>query len=304
MGHQHSHAPTGSGTDVRRRLAIVLGLALPVLVVQVVAGLLSGSVALLADAAHVATDAGGVGLALFAATMATRPASLRRTFGWQRLEVLAAAVNAAVLLALAGWILVEAVSRLADPHAVLTGPMLLAATFGLVANAAAIFVLRGAGTDSLNVRGAYLEVLADAVGSAAVIAAALLLRAGVTRADAIAGIAIAVFIVPRTLRLLREAVDVLLEATPRSVDLGEVRVHLLEVPGVVDVHDLHAWTITSGRPVLSAHLVVDELSMSSGGVVLDTLSACLAGHFDVEHCTFQLEPVGHAAHETHCLELA
>jgi len=178
--------------------------------------------------------------------------------------------------------------------------MLVVAVIGMLANGVSLWVLAGADRRNLNVRGAYLEVLADLLGSAAVIVAALVIRiTGYDRADSIVAILIAVAIVPRTLRLLREAVDVLLEATPRNVDLDAVRRHLLDTDGVLDVHDLHAWTITSGMPVLSAHVVVAdaELSAGHGGAVLDRLGTCLAGHFDVQHCTFQLESARHREHE-------
>src|SRR5687768_12467438 len=293
MGHDHS---TGRS---RGRLAVALGLALLVLVLEVVGGLLSGSVALLADAAHVGGDAAGVGLALFAATMAGRPPTPRRTFGWQRVEVLAAAVNAAVLLAVTAWVLVAAFRRLGSPGEVETGTMLVVAAMGLVANAASLLVLSGADRDNLNARGAYLEVLADLVGSVAVVGAAVVIAlTGFDRADAVVAIAIAVAVVPRALHLLREAVDVLLEATPKGVDVEHVRTHLLAEEGVLDVHDLHAWTITSGLPVLSAHVVVDESVLALGnGPLLDRLGGCLRGHFDVEHSTLQLEPAGHADSE-------
>lgn len=298
-GHQHSHgaALRGDGSrDTRMRLAVVFAVAVLVLVLQLVGGLVSGSLALLADAAHVATDAGGVGLALFAAIMAARPATLQRTFGWQRLEVLAAAVNAALLLAVGGWVLVEALQRLRDPVEVESGTMLLVAVLGGLANLGSLLLLARAERDNLNVRGAYLEVLADLLGSVAVVVAALVIRyTGFERADAVVAVLIAVFIVPRTLRLLREAVDVLLEATPKGVDLAEVREHLLGVDGVVDVHDLHAWMITSGMPVLSSHVVVE--SGHDHGRVLDQLGACLAEDFDVAHCTFQLESPAHRDHE-------
>lgn len=282
----------------RGRLAAAFAIAALVFAGQVVGGLLSGSVALLADAAHVASDATGVGLALFAATMALRPATLQRTFGWQRLEVLAAAFNASLLLAVGAWVLVEALSRLREPSAVESGTMLLVAVLGMLANGASLLILSGADRSNLNVKGAYLEVLVDLLGSVAVIVAALLLRyTGFEQADSVVAIGIAVAIVPRCLRLLREAVDVLLESTPRGVDLEQVRQHLLETPGVLDVHDLHAWTITSGLPVLSAHVVVDDTYLDHHGRTLDELAGCLSGHFDVEHCTFQLEPAGHREHE-------
>ena len=298
LGHSHAHA-SPKGERRRARLAIAFGIAVVVLVLQVVGGLLSGSVALLADAAHVAGDAAGVGLALFAVTMAARPATARRTFGWQRLEILAAAVNAALLLAVTAWVLFEAVSRLSQPSEVEPVPMLVVAVIGMAANAVSLLVLAGADRDNLNVRGAYLEVLADLLGSVAVVVAAVVIAlTGFDRADAMAAVLIAVAVVPRALHLLREAVDVLLEATPKGVDLARVREHLLSEPGVLDVHDLHAWTITSGMPVLSAHVVVEESLLGrSPGPVLDRLGQCLVGHFDVEHSTLQLEPAGHADHE-------
>ncbi len=304
MSSGHSHGPAAHDRAASsRRLAWAFGIAVAVLVLQVVGGLLSGSLALLADAAHVATDAAGVGLALFAARMAARPATLQRTFGWQRLEILAAAGNAALLLGVTGWVLLEAVSRLRTPGEVQTGTMLLVAVLGMLANGGSLWILSGASRDSLNLRGAYLEVLADLLGSAAVVVAALVIRfTGFDRADAAVAVAIALAVVPRTWTLLREAVDVLLEATPKDVDLAQVRQHLLRTPGVLDVHDLHAWTITSGLPVLSAHVVVDEQLLAGGnGRVLDALGECLRGHFDVEHSTLQLEPDGHRTHEhLHC----
>lgn len=272
-----------------------------VFVIEVVGGLLSGSLALLADAAHMLTDSTGLVIALLGASLATRAASSKRTFGLQRAEVLAALANALLLVAVAVWVLIQAVERFREPHPVDTGLMLVVAIVGSVANVIGLLLLRQGQAESLNVRGAYLEVLGDLAGSVAVIVAAILIMVtGWTRFDALASVAIFVLIVPRAWSLLRDVVDVLLEATPRGVDLDEIRQHIREVPGVVDVHDLHAWTITSGVPVLSAHVVVDQDCIDRGetGLVLDRLGECLAGHFDVGHCTFQLEPVGHLDHET------
>jgi cobalt-zinc-cadmium efflux system protein len=298
VGHGHVHSHGRRGED-RKRLAFAFTVAVIVLALQVVGGIVSGSVALLADAAHVAGDAAGVGVALFASAVASRPATIRRTFGWQRAEVLAAAVNAALLLAVTAWVLFAAVSRLREPAEVAATPMLVVAAVGAAANAVSLFVLAGADRTSLNIRGAYLEVLADLLGSVAVVLAAVVIAVtGFDRADAVVAVGIAVAVVPRALHLLRESVDVLLEATPKGVDLVHVREHLLTAPGVRDVHDLHAWTITSGMPVLSAHVVVDDAALSQGnGAVLDRLGQCLVGHFDVEHSTLQLEPVGHQDHE-------
>lgn len=298
MGAGHSHG-TATGAH-RSRLLTALLITLTVMGAEVIGGLISGSLALLADAAHMLTDAAGVGLALLAAWFASRPATPERTFGYQRSEVLAAVVNALLLFGVAGFVLVEAVRRFTSPPEVATGLMLGVAVVGLVANTISLLVLRGGQQESLNVRGAYLEVLGDLLGSAAVIVAAIVIAlTGYTQADPIASALIGLMILPRTWGLLREAVDVLLEATPRGVDLTQVRQHLLDTPGVIDAHDLHAWTITSGLPVLSVHVVVaqDVLADGGGGRVLDSLGACLAGHFDVEHCTFQLEEPTHQGHE-------
>ena len=284
----------------RGRLALVLAITGAVFLLEVIGGLLSGSLALLADAGHMLTDATGLVLALIGANLATRAASARRSYGMQRAEVLAALSNALLLVGVAVWVLIQAVDRLREPTEVETGLMLAVAVVGVAANAAGLLILRRGQAESLNVRGAYLEVFADLLGSVAVIIAAVLIMVtGWTRFDALASLLIFGLIVPRAWTLLREVVDVLLEATPRGVDLDAIRTHIREVPGVVDVHDLHVWAITSGVPVLSAHVVVDEACISEGrsGQVLDRLGECLGGHFDVEHCTFQLEPVGHQEHE-------
>lgn len=298
-GHDHTH---GTATARhRRRLILVLVLTLSVVGVQVVGGLVSGSLALLADAGHMLTDATGVAIALIASVLAARPATNARTYGLQRAEILAALANAVLLGVLAVWVIVEAVGRWNDPPEVASGLMLAVAVAGALANLASLLVLRGAREDSLNVRGAYLEVFGDLVGSVAVIIAAIAIATtGYTRADVIASIGIGLFILPRAWSLLRDVLDVLLEATPKDMDLDTVREHIRGVPRVVDVHDLHAWTITSGVPVLSAHVVVDQECIDAGrtGAVLDQLTACLGEHFDTDHCTFQVEPVGHGAHET------
>ncbi|MBB3726822.1 cation diffusion facilitator family transporter [Nonomuraea dietziae] len=296
MGHGHGHATASA--HHRKRLMIVLPLTLSVLVVQVVGAIMSGSLALLADAGHMATDGAGIALALFAIWIAGKPASARRTFGYQRAEILAAAVNAVLLLGLSGYILVEAVRRFADPEPVGGTIMMVTAAVGLVANGLGLWLLRDGKDESLNLKGAYLEVLGDLLGSVAVLTGAIVIQlTGWVAADALISIVIALLILPRTWKLLREAVDILLEATPRGVDLAEVRKHLLEAPGVTDVHDLHAWTITSGVPVMSAHVVVEEEALTRCGPLLDRLHECLAGHFDVEHSTLQLEPAGHVDHE-------
>jgi cobalt-zinc-cadmium efflux system protein len=279
---------------------VVLAVSLVILMAEVVGGILSGSLALLADAAHMLADVAGLGLALVAIGLAQRPATLRRTWGLARAEVLAAAVNATVLGVVGAYVLVEAVRRFTDPPQVATGLMLVFGVIGLAGNAVGLWLLAGAQRDNLNLRGAFLEVAADAVSSVGVIVAALVVRfTGFDRADSLVAAAIAIFILPRAFRLLRDAVDVLLEATPRHVDLAEVRAHITAVPHVLDVHDLHASTVTSGLPVLSAHVVVEPGCFRDGHApeLLDALQECLAGDFDVVHSTFQLEPAGHAEHE-------
>ena len=295
-GHDHGHVTAGAAN--RGRLAIVLGMMLTVAVVQVIGAAYSGSLALLADAGHTVTDSLGVGLALVAVWIAAKPATDRRTFGYQRAEVLAAAANALMLFALFGFIAYEALNRLREPAQVSGPGMMAVAAFGLVLNVAALFVLRSGAKESLNVKGAYLEVMGDALASAGVIAGgAIVWLTGWSWVDTAVSLLIAAIIVPRAWSLLCDAVHVLLEATPKDMDLAEVREHLLGHPSVMDVHDVHAWTITSGVPVMSAHVVVREEDLADTGRMLDQLHACLSGHFDVEHSTLQLEPPGHFDHE-------
>jgi len=301
MGHDHGAAHGTAAAAHRGRLAVVLALTGSVFVVELVGAMLSGSLALLADAGHMATDAVGIGMALGAVSLAQRPARGRRTFGWQRVEVLAAVANGLLLLGVGGYVVVEAVRRVGDPPEIHSGWMLGVATLGLLVNLGSLALLHGGQRESLNTRGAYLEVVGDALGSVAVIVAAVVIvTTGWTAADVVASLAVGALVLPRAWTLLREAFDVLLEAAPRGVDLVEVRTHVLGVPGVLDVHDLHAWTITSGLPVLSAHVVVSEdvLADGHGGRVLDALCSCLGSHFDLEHCTFQLESAGHSEHES------
>jgi cobalt-zinc-cadmium efflux system protein len=301
MGTGHSHGPSVSaGSQHRSRMLIVLALTTTVLIAELVGGWITGSLALLADAGHMFTDVAGISLAILAVTFASRPATDERTYGYYRLEILAAVINAVLLFGVAVFILVEAWRRWTNPPEVEGGLMLVFAAVGLVANVIGLFLLRSGSKASLNVKGAYLEVLGDTLGSLAVIAAAILIATtGWQRADVVASVAVALMILPRTWSLLREATDVLLEAAPKGTDLAQIRQHILDVPGVLDAHDLHVWTLTSGIPVLSVHVVVadDVIARGTGGEVLDALGDCLDHHFDVEHCTFQLEPAGHADHE-------
>ncbi|MBT2531094.1 cation transporter [Arthrobacter sp. ISL-48] len=303
MGHDHSHTHgiTATGRH-RKRLIAVLSITLAVVVVQVAGALLSGSLALLADAGHMLSDAAGVTIALLASWIAGRPASDLRTYGYQRAEVLAALANALILVVISVVIFTEAIRRIGSAPEVHTDVMLFAAILGAVANLVSLMILRGAHEDSLNVRGAYLEVLGDLLGSFAVIVAAVvILITGYQAADTIASVLIALMILPRAWSLLRDVVDVLLEASPKGVEVQMIREHILSVGGVVDVHDIHIWTITSGVPVFSAHVVVEDGVLNARGAdqVLDKLTTCLGSHFDTEHCTFQLEPASHSEHESH-----
>ncbi|MEU3978925.1 cation diffusion facilitator family transporter [Streptomyces sp. NPDC026672] len=301
-GHGHTHVPT-TGTAAaayRGRLRVALSITLTVMVVEIVGGLLADSLALVADAAHMATDALGLGMALLAISFANRPPSTNRTFGLARAEILAALANCVLLLGVGGYVLFEAIERFFTPADTEGGLMIVFGAIGLVANMISLTLLMRGQRDSLNVRGAFLEVAADALGSVAVlISATVILTTGWQTADPIASLVIGLMIVPRTVKLLRETLDVLLEAAPKDVDMAEVRHHILALEGVEDVHDLHAWTITSGMPVLSAHVVVSSEALNAIGheKMLHELQGCLGHHFDVEHCTFQLEPGGHAEHE-------
>ncbi len=297
-GHQHGHL--GGAAAHRRPLAIVLAISSTILVVEVAGAMISGSLALLADAAHVLTDVAGLTLALVASVLAARPATAARTWGFHRAEVLAAAAQAAVLLAVGGFVLVEGVRRLLEPPDVASGAMVAFGAVGLAGNALSILLLSRIEAGNLNTRAALLEVVNDALGSVAVLVAAVAIwLTGWTRADAVASLVIGLMILPRTWKLLRETVDVLMEATPKGVDLAAVRAHILDVPHVREVHDLHATSVASNLPVLTAHVVVDDSCFHDGHLpaLLDQLQACLAGHFDVEHSTFQFEPARHGDHE-------
>lgn len=303
----HGH---GAASSDRRRLSWALLITAVVLLAEVIGAGLTGSLALLADAGHLATDMLGLAAALIATVLAQRPPTQHRTYGLGRAEILAAAFNALVLLVVGGVVAVEAIARLAAPPPVAGIPLLVIGALGLVGNLAALAVLTGgrsgreqARQRSLNLRGALLEVMADAFGSVAVLGAALVMLAtGWRQADPIASLVIAALIVPRALALLREAAHVLLEGTPRDVDTAEVDRVLRTVPGVRDVHDLHLWTITSGRHAVSAHLVVEEArSLHCGDAsVLDAAGDALRTRFGLTHSTLQVEHHDHADHEHTC----
>ncbi|MBF4770117.1 cation transporter [Nocardioides agariphilus] len=303
-GHGHGHAAShasGRAAD-RSGLRLVLAITAVVLVVELVGAYLASSLALLADAGHVATDAAGVLLALGASYVASRPGGPRSTFGYHRAEILAAMANAVVLLVVCVYIAWAGFARLRHPGdvEVEAGLLIAFACVGLLANAASLRVLRRSGSQSLNMRGAMLEVAADLVGSVLAITAGVVIAvSGWVQADAVASLLIAALILPRAWSLLKESAAVLLEIAPAGLDLGAVEAHIAGMPGVVEVHDLHAWTITSGIPSLSAHVTVTDAALAEAGVggILDRLCDCVAQHFGVQHATFQVEPLSHRDHE-------
>lgn len=296
--HAHAHAPSlaRAGERHRRPLAISFVLIGGYFVVEAVAGVVTGSLALLSDAGHMLTDVVGIGMALAAIQLASRFGERRsgsaHTFGLYRLEILAAFVNALLLVAVAIWVVVEAARRLLDEPEVLGVPMLVVATLGLVVNLVAFRLLRDGSKESLNVQGAYLEVLADTVGSVGVIVAAVLLEVfGWAWADPIVAAAIGLWILPRTWRLGRRAVRILLQAAPAHVDVRALERDLGSIDGVVDVHDLHVWTLTSEMDAASAHLVVT--TGTDHHSVLDQARELLSVGHRVDHGTFQVEPDDH-----------
>ncbi|MBO9579132.1 MAG: cation transporter [Microbacteriaceae bacterium] len=297
-GHAHARR-TDAGTG---RLAVALGITLAVLVAELVGAWLTGSLALLTDAAHMVTDAVGLGIALAAAAMTTSRPNDRRTWGLRRAEVVAALAQALLLIVVAVFVVVEAIGRLGEAAEIPPGPLLAFAVVGLAGNAAAIAVLAGGRGRTLNLRGAFLEVVGDALGSVAVIVAAIVIWAtGFAAADSIAAILIGAFIVPRAIRLLWDALGVVLEMTPKDLDLGSVRAHLEAMDDVREVHDLHVSRISSDLPVLTAHVVVADACFRDGRSpeLLRRLQECVAEHFPVsiEHSTFQLESDAHRGEE-------
>jgi len=293
------HGGSGAGTSASRHkgsLKWALAMTGTFLVVEVVGGLWTGSLALLADAAHMATDVGGLFMALVAVRFAERPATPDMTYGFVRTEVLSALVNAVVLLVVTVFVLREAYFRLFAPPEILGGPMLAVAVAGLAVNLISMRMLHAGSQESLNLKGAYFEVMADMLGSVGVILAALVVMlTGWTIADPIIGAAIGLFIVPRTWILLKGALRILLEGAPAHVDTGLLRQRLIEVPGVVDVHDLHVWTLTSGLDAMSGHLVVGD--MARAGTVLAAARDAMHEDFGITHVTIQIEDAAAARTE-------
>ncbi len=281
----------------RARLRMVFALTFGFFLVEVIGGIATGSLALLADAAHMLTDVGGIALALFASWISNKPASPQRTYGYYRVEILAALINAIMLFGVSFWILFEAWGRFREPPSISSVPMLAVATVGLVINLLAMRMLRPASADSLNMRGAYFEVVSDMLGSIGVIlAGVIMLTTGWYYADPIFSVIIGLFILPRTWKLLVEAVDILLEATPARINLVELEKAILSDDRVATVHDLHVWTITSGLDALSAHLVLAPgTSLEAGWLLIQAIRDRLRGDFNIAHATLQVEPPETAA---------
>ncbi|MDP1753537.1 MAG: cation diffusion facilitator family transporter [Reyranella sp.] len=291
MGTGHSHAPSPGATAGGRhksRLQWALGLTASFVGVEVAGGLITGSLALLADAAHMLTDVGGLALALLAIRFAERPATPDKTYGYVRTEVLSALTNAVVLLLLTVYILYEAYQRFQNPPEILSGPMLVVAVAGLVVNLISMRLLTAGSSESLNVKGAYFEALSDMLGSLGVIAAALVVMfTGWKLADPVIGAGIGLFIVPRTWILLKQVIHILMEGTPPEVDVALLERKLLEIDGVTAVHDLHVWTITSGLDAMSCHLVVAD--MARARAILESAREAMKAGFGLDHTTIQVE---------------
>ncbi|MPZ37419.1 MAG: cation diffusion facilitator family transporter [Rhizobiales bacterium] len=286
-GHAHGLEPS-MGQRHAKRLAMALGLTCAITVVEVIGGLWAGSLALIADAAHMLTDAGGLALALFAIRFAARPATPRKTYGYLRAEILSALLNAVVLLLLSGYILYEAYQRVLSPPEIRTGVMLAVAVIGLAANFASMRLLASGADESLNVKGAYFEVFSDMLGSLGVIIAALIVMlTGWTLADPIVAAGIGLFIVPRTWNLLKQATHILLEGTPAAVDLELLKSRLMSIDGVVAVHDLHVWTITSGFDCMTGHVVVRDMGQCRR--ILSEARERMMHEFKLAHVTIQIE---------------
>jgi cobalt-zinc-cadmium efflux system protein len=295
MGHGHSHTPASKN---KKRLAIVLGLTTAYLIAEVVGGVLTHSLALLADAGHMLTDVAGLGLAILAIQFAERPATPERTYGFYRVEILAALTNAVVLIGISIYILYEAYQRFRNPPEIQSGAMLGVAAVGLVVNIVGIYLLRAASEESLNMKGAYFEVMSDMLTSIGVIAAAIImLTTGWYYADPLISAGIGLFILPRTWLLLRDAVGVLLEGTPTDVNLAALREAIGTVAGVADVHDLHVWSLTSGVNALSVHTVLADHGLHDE--VLAAVQKRVTADFKIAHATVQVECKGCSAFETH-----
>jgi len=306
--HGHGHAHDGEGGHShdlsgksRRQLWVALTLTSIILVVEAVASFMTGSLALLSDAAHMATDAAALAIALLAVQLGGRKADHRRSYGYRRLEILAAALNAGTLFIVGGYILWEAVGRFRNPEPIATTGVLVVAAIGLAVNALAMFILHSGRDQNLNLRGAYLEVWADFIGSGGVLIGAALIRwTGLLWIDPLIAVLIALWVLPRGWALLKSAMHVLLEGTPENVDFRAVSASMLAVPGVCAIHDLHIWSLTSGVPLLTAHVEIDKLTEWDG--CLKALKEMLARDHQIEHITIQIELDGQSCGDAHCAD--
>jgi cobalt-zinc-cadmium efflux system protein len=301
VGEGHDHDGHGATADTdRRALTIALALLVAFMAFEVGAAIYSNSLALLADAGHMLVDVGAIAGSLWAISLAARPETGSHTYGMKRAEILAAAGNAIALLVVSGLVTFEAVLRLTRPTTVDGAVLIVVAAVGVAVNLVATLIMSKANRRSLNVEGAYRHILTDLYGFAGTLMAGVVIVVwGYNRADAIASLVVVGLMLKAAVQLLRPAIRILLEATPEDIDLQEVRRHLLELPEVQSVHDLHAWTLTSSLPILTAHVVVTDECLNTGeaGRVLDHLQECLSGHFDVAHSTLQFEASGHIEHE-------
>jgi cobalt-zinc-cadmium efflux system protein len=289
VGTGHSHPAPSAGGKFRRPLIIAFTLTATFMIVEFIVGFAVNSLALISDAAHMGTDVLGLGMALAAITLANRPATSQRTYGLYRLEVLAALANGILLFAVAGYVIYEAIQRFSEPPEIPGVPLLIVAGIGLVINLISFRLLMAGSKESLNLKGAYLEVLGDLLGSIGVIVAAVvLLTTGWAYADPIIGVGIGLFILPRTWKLTRQALRILLEVAPPHIEMEKLRAAVLAVDGVAEVHDLHVWTITSGIESASGHVVITP--GSNYREVLDSVLAVLRDDYHIEHATIQCEP--------------
>ncbi len=295
--HSHSHGHTGGGSSTR--LAWTLGLILVYMVAEAVGGWLTGSLALLADAGHMLSDAAALGLSMFAMSMARRPRTAKQTYGYHRLEILAALANGATLVAISILVIVEAVHRFGSPAAVNAGGMIGIAAGGLLVNLAALAILHGGRDDNLNMRGVWLHVLTDALGTVqAIVAGALIWGLGWQWADPVASVLISILVIWSAWSLLKEATGVLMESAPAHIDVNEVHDMLAQVSGVLEVHDLHVWTITSGMESLSAHVVVEDRRFDCD--ILGEIRVTLHERFGIDHITVQMETQAFQEHPAPC----
>jgi len=291
-GHVHGPRIGSAGAQHQKPLAVAFGLTATYMVVEVVAGVATGSLALISDAAHMGTDVLGLGMALAAIQLAKRPAAGGRTYGTYRLEVLAAVINGLLLFGVAFYVLYEAVQRFREPPDVAGLPMMIVATVGLIVNVISFRLLTAGAKESLNIKGAYLEVLSDMLGSVGVIIGGIVITVtGFRYIDAIVAVAIGLFILPRTWKLMAHALRILMEIAPPGLDLDAAIGELAAVPGVRAVHDLHIWTVTSGMEAATVHVVVND--DADWHTILDQVRTILTDKYSVSHPTIQLEPPSH-----------